>query len=100
MCKSDKYGRFGCLSYESVLMQKWYVIIFLKKLPSSDPNKLMRRRFLYCQKNFSRCKLIHITQITSKSQYLSELPSQKRHTSGCPNFLNKLLVIYERVFRQ
>ena len=30
MCKSDKYGRPGCLNYESVHVQRWYIIIFLK----------------------------------------------------------------------
>ena len=29
MCKSDKYGRFSCFNYESIHVQKWYVIIFL-----------------------------------------------------------------------
>ena len=28
MCKSDKYGRFNCLNYEFMHVQRWYVIIF------------------------------------------------------------------------
>ena len=31
MCKSKKYGRFGFLNYETIHVQRWYVIIFLKK---------------------------------------------------------------------
>ena len=30
MCKSEEYGRSGYLNYESIDMEKWYVIIFLK----------------------------------------------------------------------
>ena len=51
------------------------------------------------------CKSIPITQITSKSQYPSDLPlQQKWHTSGCPKikntfakcgWLNELLCVFD-----
>ena len=85
MCKSEEYGRCGCLNYECIHMQRWYVIIFLKIWPTSNP-KLSMRHSLYCIVTiltFSRCMLIPITQITSKSQYPSKLPSQQKwHTSA------------------
>ena len=40
MCKSKKYGKFDCLNYETIHVQRWYVIIFLIKLPTSDPKKV------------------------------------------------------------
>ena len=57
------------------------------------------RRSLYCHKTFSRWKLIPITQITSKSQYPSELPSQQKwHTPGCPNLKIMNCSLYTRGF--
>ena len=61
-------------------MQRWYVIIFLKIWPTSDPNISMTRS-LYCHKTFSMCKLIPITQITSKIS-LNILPSFLHNKNG------------------
>ena len=61
-------------------MQRWYVIIFLRIWPTSDPNISMRRS-LYCHNTFSMCKLIPITQITSKIS-LNILPSFLHNKNG------------------